>query len=65
MEENILEELEVDKPKEVNRTRSCLARNFWNCLLKVAIVGIEVFIGPNPNKLDVGTIVATLDNGDL
>ena len=49
------------KPKEADIAYGCASRNFWKCSTRKATVGLEDNVGPNPNKLDGGTIVVVLD----
>ena len=65
IEEDILEELVIGKPKEADIVCGCVVRNFWNCSTREATVALGDNVGPNPNKLDGGTTVVVLDYKSL
>lgn len=51
----------TSKPKEANIACGCVVRNFWNYSTREAIVGLEDYVGLDPDKLDRGTTVVVLD----
>ena len=38
-----------------------MEKNFWNCSIREAIMGLKDNVGPNPNKSSVGTIATVLN----